>query len=303
MTALHTFEIPEDDVRLANWLESMIAGPHLGDFVSELEVLRQAGAGKGLPPQTTLDEILGNRLDAVCAKGLAAVPPTSLRRLFRQPQLLIDLQERVLSEGSAYWDRKLGESTELSRATEVGWQRLLDLPIWGPSVVSRPDRQPQTRPVRWFAAGFAAAAAAAFMVVFIGEHLPGPSPVATTGWGWNRPDAFPQDVTRAQYFRALADAGAEWRNKRPDTPQSLAKRINEFREGCSQLILAEHRSLTPADRKWLKEHCQTWSKALDEQLTALESGKPVTSVRDQVDGIADRLTKALADRAAEPIST
>jgi hypothetical protein len=309
MRALHTFDIPEEDALLADWLENMLAGPHLGEFVSELEVLREAGridrdaqqtATQSPVREVPVEQILARHLKSISQAGLAAVPAESLRRLLRQPALLIELQDYVLTEGGAYWDRRLRESHDLSERTETGWQRLSESSVIGAPTPARPVREPRARPVRWFVAGLATAAAVAVVAVVGWDRIPGPPQVAKTGWGWTKPDAFPVGVSREQYLKALADEAEEWRRKRPDTPQALAQRINEFRQGCSRLILAEHKPLPPADRKWLVERCQTWAKKLDAQLADLEAGKTTESVRAQVDDTVDRLVKALHDRAAQP---
>jgi hypothetical protein len=107
-------------------------------------------------------------------------------------------------------------------------------------------------------------------------------------------------VTRKQYLTALADGAEQWRGKRPDTPQALAQRINEFRQGCSQLILADHKPLAPGDRNWLVDKCHLWASKLDVDLAALENGKDVLAVRAEVDQMVDKLVKTLRDRAAQP---
>ena len=138
----------------------------------------------------------------------------------------------------------------------------------------------------------------------LGERLQGedgrsgPQQVASTEWGWNRPDVFKPDLSRAAYLERLATSAEEWKRKKPETPEALARRIVQFREGCTRLILAKHEPLTPKDGAWLRERCRVWSKKLDEQLAALESGGDVTSVRNQVDGVVDKLAKALRERAA-----
>lgn len=299
MMALHTFDIPEDDALLANWLEDMIAGPHSGEFVAELGVLLEAG--KFDRRSRSLEAVLGQSVQSVSQQGLANVPARSLRRLFRHPELLLELQDHVLTEGGAYWDRKLHASKDLSKKVETGWQRLsastaVSLPS---SRLPRPTSQSRPRPVRWFVAGLATAAAIAVGAFFGWERFGSPQQVAS-GWGWTRPNAFPADVSRAEYLKTLADEAEEWRKKRPDTPQALAQRISEFREGCSRLILAEHQPLPPADRKWLVERCRVWAKKLDDQLADLEAGKPIATVGGQVDDVVDKLSKALRDRANIP---
>lgn len=309
MTALYTFDIPEDDALLANWLEDMIAGPHLGEFVSELEVLLEAGRlGRGERSQAapgrgeqSLEEILGRPLQDVVQRGLSAVPAPSLRRLFRHPGRLLELQDHVLSADAAYWDRKLRASDDLFKKVETGWRRLSESTAVGPPSArpARPASASRPRPVRWFVAGLATAAAIAVGAFFGWDRIQGPQQVAS-GWGWSKLNAFPADVSRAEYLKTLADQAEEWRRKRPETPQALAQRISEFREGCSRLILADHQPLPPADRKWLVERCRVWAKKLDDQLAELEAGKPVATVRSQVDDVVDKLTKALRDRASTP---
>jgi hypothetical protein len=330
MTTLHAFNIPEDDALLPNWLEEQIASTHLGELVAELEVLQEVERSfSGQDPDddqrsgqpTTLDAFLGNRLPQVCQRGLAAVPPIVLRRLFRYPDLLIELQNQVLTAQSAYWDQKLDESDDLSESVGAGWTRLtLELGELSPP---RPTERPASsrpvktggRPIRWYFAGLATAAAiavAAFVAQdqFKGQQqaaLPQPGPPqgvvqggAPTGWGWSKPGAFPSDVTRKQYLTVLADEAEQWRGKRPDTPRALAQRINEFRQGCSQLILADHKPLAPGDRNWLVDKCHQWANKLDVELTALEKGEDVLAVRGKVDEMVDKLVKTLRDRAAQP---
>jgi hypothetical protein len=311
MMALHAFDIPEDDAVLANWLEDMIAGPHLGEFVSELEVLLEAGRTRR--PQETrgggqpsLEQVLGQNLRAVSQRGLATLPARSLRQLFRHPELLLDLQDHVLTEGGAYWDRKLLASKDLSKKIETGWRRLSEStvvsapPASAPAArTARPASESRPRPLRWFVSGLATAAAIAVGAFLGWDRLQGPQQVAS-GWGWTKPNAFPDDASRADYLKTLADEAEEWRRKKPDTPQALAKRITEFRDGCSRLILADHKPLPAADRKWLVERCRVWAKKLDDQLADLEAGKPIATVRAQVDDVVDKLTKALRDRASNP---
>jgi hypothetical protein len=313
MNTLHAFAIPEDDALLPAWLESMIAGPHLGELVSELEVLQapDPSARRNVNLQfadehMTLDKILGNRLSQVYDRGLGVVSSTALRRLFRYPHLLFELQTHVLAEGGAYWDQKLRESTELTEMADAGWSHLTQaLKTDDANVLAEraarihTDKSP-TRPIRWFVAGMLSAAAVAVVVVVMRDRMHGPQHVAGAGWGWNRPDAFAADVSREDYLNALADGAQEWHRERPDTPQALARRITEFREGCSRLILADHRPLAPPDSSWLVDRCRTWAKKLDEHLVDIEAGKDLDTVRSQVDATVARLVQVLRDRAAHP---
>jgi hypothetical protein len=309
MKVLHTFDIPEDDALLASWTEAKIASVHLGELVAELEVLREADHtaaapkhdGRGLEPTVKLEDVLGNRLPDICARGLAAVPPQAIRRLFREPSLLIDLQERVLTEGGPYWDKKLRESDELKRLTEAGWERLAATLPAQPSVRLAPESiapRPAGR-VRWFVTRFAAAAAVALVGLLAWDRMQGHSHMANADCGWNRPDAIPHGVSREQYFRTLADEIEECRQKHPDNPEALAQQINGVRAGCSRLILHQH-DLPKGDQEWLVKKCHLWATRLDRQLVALElDKKSVAEVYPKFDEILQQAAKMLRDHANE----
>ena len=69
----------------------------------------------------------------------------------------------------------------------------------------------------------------------------------------------------------------------PRSPSRCAKRISEFRQGCSRLILSDHRPLSDADRRWLVVRCRLWAGKLDKHLAALEAGREPVQVRGEVD--------------------
>jgi hypothetical protein len=309
MKVLHTFDIPEDDALLASWTEAKIAGVHLGELVAELEVLREADHtaavpkhdGRGLEPTVKLEDVLGNRVPDICARGLAAVPAQIIRRLFREPSLLIDLQERVLTEGGPYWDKKLRESDELKKRTEAGWARLAAILPAKPSVRLAPESI-VSRPAggaRWFITHFAAAAAVALVGFWAWDRMQGHLQMANADCGWNRPDAIPHGVSREQYFRTLADEIEECRQKRPNDPEALAQQINEVRAGCSRLILHQH-DLPKADQEWLVKKCHLWAKKFDDQLALLEvDKKSVADVYAKFDETLQQAAKLLRDRTNE----
>ena len=81
-----------------------MTGLDLGALVSELSVFH----GPTVPPAGSVRHLLGNDLDQVLERGLNTLPPHVLRQLLRQPYMLLELQELVLSAGSSYWDRLAG---------------------------------------------------------------------------------------------------------------------------------------------------------------------------------------------------
>ena len=151
----------------------------------------------------------------------------------------------------------------------------------------------------WVVSLATAAAVLAIVVVYGQSQWPSqsrPAPPAS-GWGWSRSGALPQDLPRAAYLDHLASTAADWFRKRPDAPIALARRIAEFRQGCSVLILSEHRPLSPEDRTWLVAKCRAWAARLDAHLAAVEAGEAPEKVRAAADETVNRLITALRDRA------
>src|SRR5262249_54930868 len=158
---------------------------------------------------------------------------------------------------------------------------------------SRAGRSTWSRP-RWIVS-LAAAAAVLLGVVLVERwriQNPGGIIAASSGWGWSRPGALPQDLPRSEYLARLADRAQEWLHQRPEEALALAKRIAEFRQGCSVLLLSPHRPLSAEDRAWLVEKCRTWAAQLDGDLAAVESGQDPLQVRGQADATIDRLVAA-----------
>ncbi len=83
----------------------------------------------------------------------------------------------------------------------------------------------------------------------------------------------------------------------PGNPIALARRIAEFRQGCSVLILSPHRPLPAEDRAWLVERCRAWAARFDGYLASVEAGKDPLEVRNQADETINRLIDTLRDRA------
>jgi hypothetical protein len=294
---IHSLDIPENSADVPGWLEDFIVGPNLAELVAELSALH---ADSRAEPRS-LDSALGDDLPRATEQGLAALSRQSLRTLLREPQLLIELQERIFVDGGAYWDRRAApEIDDLAGRT---WNRLDN---WIAGVAEQPaptgtaDVLPM-KPRPWYAhpAVVSLATAAALLAGVFSWDAFGPrGPVpAATAWGWERPGAFASKDSAQQYLNALANAGIEWFKKRPESPDALAMRIGEFRRGCTVLILAEHKPLSNDDRAWLVERCRAWAGKLDKHLADVEAGRDPLAVRAEVDETVNALVKALQTRA------
>jgi hypothetical protein len=280
--------IPDDPAQLASWLERQLAGLDLGRLVEELSIIHASPAA----PPASLRQLLGDHVAAVTQQGLAGLPFATLRQLLRQPALLLELQEIVLSAGSPYWDR-LAAAGASETMIERGWQRLRQtLPLDPPVEVRIRGR--------WLTYGlaFLSAAAAILLLAFLiyPLFLP-PSPPAVVAWGWAKPGALPRGGSPAAYLRQLAAEADEWFSQPRDSKEALTSRIDELRQSCRVLLEADHEPLAPADRAWLKERCRDWLKKFDEASAALEAGEDVKATGAKVDATIRRLAAAMRERA------
>jgi hypothetical protein len=294
---LLALEIPDDPALLPGWLEGHLVSTDLAALVAELEAVH------GEPPDhLSLADVLRDRRDAVLSRGLASLPVEGVKSLLQSPRLLLELQELILTEGGPCWLEGAAVAASKEDDLDRVWNRLSDPDQRSARAavlaVAPPARQAVPL-ARWVAAF--AAAAALLLGIFVVESRRAGDPraaVAASGWGWNRPGALPENLPPGAYLNRLADAGEEWFKKRPDDPISLAKRIGEFRQGCSVLILSPHKPLSPQDRNWLVDKCRAWAAKLDAHLAMLESGAETLKTRDQADTTVNNLVKALRERAA-----
>lgn len=291
---LLAMDIPDDPPALTSWLERHIVGLDLAALVAELEAVHGEAGG-------SLTGLLGPRLGDVLDEGISALPPELLGQLLSRPRLLLELQAAVLSSGGDHWGRVGAASTELDARADRGRERLAAfLASEGLPGGSRRGALPAPRATPWHRRPWVvslATAASVLLAVFAFERSrPGAAP---TPWGWSRPGAFPDNLPRAAYLDRLADESREWFKERPSEPVALARRLAEFRQGCSALILADHRALPPDDRRWLVGKCREWASRLDAHLADVEAGRDPLVVRAEADATIGKLGSALRAKARD----
>jgi hypothetical protein len=317
---LVAFTIPDDPAALPGWLERRLVAPDFARFVAELAAAHPERGRARLPAR----QLLGDWYRKALSDGLAAVPTGVLQQLLRHPHCLLELQEAVLTEGGPYWDDVAERADELTPAVDRGRAALEAMfdatppranpererrggrtttPLAEPANAAESRRPPRS----YFTWAVVSSALAACLLVAVGyltiggdKPGGGTTEVAAVNWGWAKPGGIPNDAPKpAEYLDGLANTAQEWFNKRPEDAAGVAKRINEFRTGCSQLIFATHTPLDPKDRDWLVEKCRLWAKKLDDHLTALENGADPLKVRTDADNTIRNLQKALREKAAQ----
>lgn len=322
--------IPDDIDRLPRWLEERVVGGELRGLVAEL-----AGVHGAKQPPDSVRNRLGPNLPTLLTGGLITLPGPAREKvvqyLLRQPFHLLELQKIILVEGGPYWDA-IPKPSHLLANVSHNKERISDSlfsPVGGstattPQRTGAPARQtvpelaavtePATAiaPVysaknddRWYRSPWvllAVTAASVCIVTFAATRLlapPTPTTITTTGpaRGWAKPGGIPSETDRAKYLTALAERGNEWFDERPTDAASLARRLSEFRQGYSALLLAPHEPLSPNEREELRKRCRDAAKKFDDFLIRVETNKdnPQTllAVRTEADAVVRELIEML----------
>ncbi|HKB03430.1 MAG TPA: hypothetical protein VKD90_14500 [Gemmataceae bacterium] len=317
---LHTLTVPDDPADLPRWLERRLMAPDFGRFVAELSALFPTTADIA-PPCPLYDRWLPVAL----AEGLDPLPLEVLRRLLRHPAKLAAFQERIVTDGGAYWDEVLDRTDDLAGALRRGkrsLERVLSgdtppsnnkaiskagpkaIPNDAPRVVSFDARKRRGRRGyrNWAILSTGIAACLAVAVGFLAARGPGepPIPKAQMAWGWAKPSGLAADQSDPKgYLNKLAANAEEWSLHRPSDPVGVGTRIAELRVGCTRLMHSTYGPLSPADKAWLLENCRTWAKILDGHQQALDAGADPVAVRTQVDETVRAIAAALREKAKQ----
>lgn len=275
--------MPDDPEALLRWLDKQLVGPHLDDLVAELQAVHRPG------PAPELAAVLGGHWDVFMNGGFAALPPQVVGDLLRNPSLLRELSERVFEEGGNHWFGTTLSPEEEFRARRVAAAVAAQLQKrTAPAVRLRP----------WLSyVGVALATAAAVLVAMnLGGGLRTPAPAPAPSWGFAKVNQLARDDPKA-IFAALADLAQEWGKKPTDDRASLARRLSEFRLGCSTLQ-ATDLGLPADDAQWLRRRCLDWSAAIDRHLRELDETGDVAAVRAAVLQTINGIVTELRQRAS-----
>jgi hypothetical protein len=297
MITWQILQMPEDTAEIVHWLDRQLVGLHLRELVSELAgVHGQENSG-----QISADEFLGEQKNEFMSRGFVALDATQLQQILTHPAVLFQLQDLVFEAGSGYWHGLQRDDGELQGHVNRAKKRVLDVPA-----LSSTDQSDITRPaarqqIRWYSRpALASLATAASLLVAFTAYQWLRSPATTTpaiAWGWAKPGALPSNVSSAEYLDKLAASAQSWFNNRPEDSLGVARRISEFRQGCTVLLLADHTPLSDEEGQWLRTKCRMWADKLDRHLADLEAGQSPITVRNQVDATINSLIVALREQA------
>lgn len=305
--------LPDDPAEARRWLDRQLVSTHLPQLAGELAACHDASPAEDSTEDRATDrtaqQVIGEPYSQVLDAGTSVLSDESLAELLTHPELLLSLQADVLTAGGSYWQTIVADESELARR-QAGKKQLaswlaeqtssLSADVPPANLASKHPQQQGSRRLL----NVLALAASLLIAGWIGHQTAAPptvAPAAPTNaiaWGWAKPDALNTTLDRDAYLQSLASAAEAWSKKRPDTPEALAKRISEFRQGCSRLILADHRPLPEADATWLKEKCLAWAKKIDAHLLVLETTGGVATARTAMDTTVEKLVLALRNRTA-----
>lgn len=321
-------ETPDDPSLIPAWLDRLLVGLELAELVSQLEAIH------GEPVDNpSLDAVLGERKNDVLNSGLGVLNADQISSLLTHPQLLLDLQEAVLIDGSGFWTSLQSEDDELTTAVDRSWQRL-QATFEQPEAEAESEFEPKSfdgaddlttkteddqarldpwgKPIRRDARStlrILTAACAMVLVAGAGLYYLQPSPST----GWNSPEALVHRENPAATFEALAAASTDYLEASRSTPAELEREITRFIGDCEKvqlLKLPELADIDHPDRElpgskigtyddWLKVKCASWAGQARATLTAMRDGNSdFESASSAYTEILTKLKSALEKQAA-----
>jgi hypothetical protein len=97
-----------------------------------------------------------------------------------------------------------------------------------------------------------------------------------------------------EFTKSLAVAIREdWDADSPDA--EFRNQLRSLRDSCERLLVADLHQLSPAVAQDLKTRCRKWQNSFSEMLGALDTGRPVSEVRQEANQVVDRLVRVLSD--------
>jgi hypothetical protein len=298
-------ELPEDQSLWATWLDHQVVGPDLRLLVRQWELL--AGVSSELSSERSSEESWEQRLVSqftdqlpkILANGLGALSNDELQRFLRQPRLLLALQEQVFMSGGPYWERlsrsemHLDETTRSSSKLRTTVRELAqsdgtkEIQAEVSSSFEKTSTQQSNRILLRTVLMLATLAASALIAVFLMQPR-------NQGSFFDRTGLVVSSLEGREFTKSLAVAIREdWDADSPDA--EFRNQLRSLRDSCERLLVADLHQLSPAVALDLKTRCRKWQTSFSEMLGALDTGRPVSEVRQEANQVVDRLVRVLSD--------
>jgi hypothetical protein len=298
-------ELPEDQSLWATWLDHQVVGPDLRLLVRQWELL--AGVSSELSSERSSEESWEQRLVSqftdqlpkILANGLGALSNDELQRFLRQPRLLLALQEQVFMSGGPYWERlsrsemHLDETTRISSKARTTVRELAqsdgtkENQAEVSSSFEKTSTQQSNRILLRTVLMLATLAASALIAVFLMQPR-------NQGSFFDRTGLVVSSLEGREFTKSLAVAIREdWDADSPDA--EFRNQLRSLRDSCERLLVADLHQLSPAVALDLKTRCRKWQTSFSEMLDVLETGRPVSEVRQEANQVVDRLVRVLSD--------
>jgi hypothetical protein len=298
-------ELPEDQSLWATWLDHQVVGPDLRLLVRQWELL--AGVSSELSSERSSEESWEQRLVSqftdqlpkILANGLGALSNDELQRFLRQPRLLLALQEQVFMSGGPYWERlsrsemHLDETTRSSSKLRTTVRELAqsdgtkENQAEVSSSFEKTSTQQSNRILLRTVLMLATLAASALIAVFLMQPR-------NKGSFFDRTGLVVSSLEGREFTKSLAVAIREdWDADSPDA--EFRNQLRSLRDSCERLLVADLHQLSPAVALDLKTRCRKWQTSFSEMLDVLETGRPVSEVRQEANQVVDRLVRVLSD--------
>ena len=302
---LKSLDIPNDISQLGNWLDDQLVSPELMDTIMELEIL----AGERLTYNLNLNDISSDLMPEINARGINAASPSAIRQLLRQPTLLLELQESVLTNGGDYWQQKLDKNYQ----SPTGLNKLLN--TLGTTRLAPVDAAAKATWNRKRILGLIAAIAATILLTFAiwpdttnnhqtaqdgklahaDNNDPTPSNPRSSKpeWGFAASGLLNLQLAESEMLRSLSQASLTWYNKVPATNDQLEIRLEQFDRGCRELLEAELPQLSAQNRKAVHQACKTCRASIAQLLAELNRNADFDVTLLKADATIERLSQAI----------
>lgn len=294
-------ELPEDQSLWATWLDHQVVGPDLRLLVRQWELL--AGVTSERSSEESWEQRLvsqfTDQLPKILANGLGALSQDELQRFLRQPRLLLALQEQVFMTGGPYWERlsrsesRVEETSGVSSNVRTAVRELVrsegatEHRGHVSSAMEKNRTQTSSRSPLRTVLMLATLAASALIAVFLMQPR-------NQGRFFDRKGLVVSPLEGGEFRKSLAVAiRDDWDADSPDA--EFRNQLRSLRDSCEQLLAADLHQLSPAVAQDLKTRCRKWQASFSEMLDALDTGRPVSQVRQEANQLVDRLVRVLSD--------